>query len=149
MFISRYLNKFDLPIGIMDHISGNSNMAQIIPLLALTLGVSIIEKHITLNRNEKGIDYYSSLEPDEFKNMIKLIKNTLKAIGNQKIEFSNDEIKYRLKHKKKTIAKKSIKKNSRLKINDFEFIFHPMSKESGLLEFRYKGKNYNGFILKK
>jgi N,N'-diacetyllegionaminate synthase len=122
--------KFDLPIGIMDHISGDSNMSQIIPLLALTLGVSIIEKHITLNRNEKGIDYYSSLEPNEFKNMTKLIKNTVKTFGNQKIMFSDEEIKYRLKHKKKSIAKKFIKKGSRLKIKDFEFKRNPKKVES-------------------
>ena len=113
--------KFNLPVGIMDHISGDSDMAQIIPLLTLPLDVSIIEKHITLNRSEKGIDYYSSLEPDEFKNMIKLIKNTVKTFGNQKIIFSNEEMEYRLKHKKKTIAKKFIKKNTKLKIEDFEF----------------------------
>ena len=145
--IQELKNKFDLPIGIMDHISGNSSMAQIIPLLALTLGVSIIEKHITLNRNEKGIDYYSSLEPDEFKNMIKLIKNTLKAIGNQKIEFSNDETKYRLKHKKKTIAKKFIKKNSRLKINDFEFKRTPDKIES-ISYFDFEKKNISDNIQK-
>ena len=47
--------KFNCNIGLADHIDGGSEFAIILPLLAVPLGVSVIEKHITLNRS--GINF--------------------------------------------------------------------------------------------
>ncbi|MCV0430381.1 N-acetylneuraminate synthase family protein [Nitrosopumilus sp.] len=103
-------NKFRMEIGIMDHVSGDSEFALIAPLLAVSLGATIVEKHITLNRDEKGIDYFSALNPIEFKKMVKLIKNSHKALGNGTVEILGNELQYRLLHKKTLIAKKDIPK---------------------------------------
>ena len=54
-------------IGYQDHISGDDPLNFIIPKVALGFGARYIEKHITYNRSKKGVDYYSSLEPIEFK----------------------------------------------------------------------------------
>ena len=51
--ISEIKNRFGFPVGLMDHISGSSKMASIIPLLGIALGAVVIEKHITLDRNKK------------------------------------------------------------------------------------------------
>ena len=53
--ISELKSKYNLPVGISDHISGDSKMAIVIPLLGISKVVTVIEKHITLDRAKKGI----------------------------------------------------------------------------------------------
>lgn len=69
-------NAFGLPVGYSDHTIGIE-----IPIAAVALGASIIEKHFTLDRNMKGPDHKISLEPDELRAMITSIRNVEKAIG--------------------------------------------------------------------
>jgi len=113
--------KFNLPVGIMDHISGSSELSLIIPLLAIAKGANLIEKHITLDRSKKGLDYYSALEPDEFKKLVYLIRQTESSFGESTLSLSKNEEKYRLVHKKNSIAKKLITKNTKLNENLFDF----------------------------
>jgi N-acetylneuraminate synthase len=67
---------FGLPIGYSDHTLGIE-----IPIAAVALGASIIEKHFTLDKNMSGPDHRASLEPDEFKAMVRSIRNIEKAFG--------------------------------------------------------------------
>ena len=60
--------------GYQDHIAGDDEMNFIIPFASMGLGLDYIEKHVTLNRSKKGVDYYSSLEPSELKNFIIKLK---------------------------------------------------------------------------
>jgi N,N'-diacetyllegionaminate synthase len=123
-------NEFGFPVGIMEHVSGNSELSIIAPLLGISLGATIVEKHITLDRSLKGIDYFSSLNPDEFKKLSSLINLTKQSLGNEEISFSNNESKYRLKHKKNTIAKNTIKKDQKLHSNLFSYKRTRQKKES-------------------
>lgn len=118
--ISELRKKFGMEMGIMDHISGDSEMATIIPLLAISLGAKIIEKHITIDRSEKKIDYFSSLNPKEFKKMVKMVKDTDKALGSGKTEIVGNELEYRLLHKKTLVAKKEIQSGTILKDHMFD-----------------------------
>lgn len=69
--------KFDgIPIGLSDH-----SMTNEVPIAAVTLGARIIEKHLTLSRNDRGPDSGFSLEPHEFKSMVQSIRTTEKALG--------------------------------------------------------------------
>lgn len=61
-FGSRY--NFDC-FGLSDHTLGS-----ICPVVATALGASIIEKHLTLNRADGGLDSTFSLEPSEFEEMV-------------------------------------------------------------------------------
>ena len=54
--------KFSLPIGLSDHSTERE-----VPLSAVAMGASIIEKHITLNKKMKGPDHKASLSCSEFK----------------------------------------------------------------------------------
>ena len=54
-----------IPIGLSDHVDGGSEWAGLVPLLAVMLGVPVIEKHLTLDRAARGIDHHSALEPHE------------------------------------------------------------------------------------
>lgn len=114
-------DKFNLPIGFMDHVDGGLEISSILPLLALAKGAFIIEKHITLNRNLKGEDYESSLNPDEFKKMILNIKKLFSSLGTSKFILDTSELEYRYKMKKKVVTKKKLKKNSVIKKNDIRF----------------------------
>lgn len=69
-------NEFSVQIGYSDHTLGIE-----VPLAAVALGATVIEKHLTLNRNYEGPDHKASLEPDEFKNMVDSIRNIELAVS--------------------------------------------------------------------
>ena len=105
-WISYFKKLFKLPVGIMDHIDANNNFSIFLPSLAISLGATIVEKHITINRKNKGIDHYSSLEKNEFINMIKYCNYTFNALGKLPINYSKNELLYRNEVKKSSSTKK-------------------------------------------
>jgi len=119
--ISALKKKFSLPVGIMDHIDGNLVMSKILPSIAVGMGARIVEKHITLDRSKKGLDYFSSLNPDEFKEMVGIIRQTEKSIGSSSFELVENEVRYRNDHKKSPIARITIKKGTKIRANMLEF----------------------------
>jgi len=62
--------EFDVAIGYSDHTLGIE-----VPIAAVSLGATVIEKHFTLDRNFKGPDHKASLEPKELKAMVDAIRN--------------------------------------------------------------------------
>jgi N,N'-diacetyllegionaminate synthase len=76
-------------IGYSDHTLGIE-----VPIAAVALGASVIEKHFTLDRTMIGPDHLASLEPKELKLMVEAIRNIELAIsGNGKKEPSKSEAK--------------------------------------------------------
>ena len=86
---------FQVNVGLSDHSDGIE-----VPLAAIALGAKIIEKHLTLDRKMKGPDHLASLEPKEFTQMVKSIRNIEKSLGNGKKILSKSE-KKKYKHCKK------------------------------------------------
>jgi N-acetylneuraminate synthase len=81
-----------LNIGYSDHTLGFS-----VPIAAVALGASVLEKHFTLDRNMEGPDHKASLEPDELTEMVRMIRETELCMGSgvktpTKIEISNREV---------------------------------------------------------
>jgi len=68
--------RFRVVSGLSDHTLGNA-----VSIAAAALGASIIEKHITLSRDDNDVDGAFSLEPDEFKNLVKDIRTVEGALG--------------------------------------------------------------------
>ena len=66
----------DHPIGYSDHSSGIE-----VPIAAVALGATIIEKHFTLSRDQAGPDHAASLLPSELKQMVDCIRNIEAAMG--------------------------------------------------------------------
>ncbi|GAI33805.1 unnamed protein product, partial [marine sediment metagenome] len=100
---------FGVPVGLADHIDAESELALIIPLLAVSMGVTVIEKHITHDRSLKGEDIEAALNPDEFKKFVEYIQEAKKALGKSRFrDFSEAELKYREVSRKKTVASKSL-----------------------------------------
>jgi N,N'-diacetyllegionaminate synthase len=69
-------NKFNVAVGYSDHTLGIE-----IPIAAVALGATIIEKHFTTDRSQPGPDHKASLEPSELKSMVDGIRNVEKALG--------------------------------------------------------------------
>jgi len=69
-------NTFDIEYGYSDHTLGIE-----VPIGAVAMGASVIEKHFTLDKSMAGPDHKASLEPNELKAMVKGIRNIEKALG--------------------------------------------------------------------
>ena len=95
---------FHLPVGFMDHIDAEDEMAFTLPLMAVSAGAVLVEKHLTLDRSLKGIDYYSSFNPDEMKRFVQQVRNAEKALGDRLVSFRPKEKEYRKKMKKQLVA---------------------------------------------
>ena len=104
--------------GYQDHISGDDPMNLTVPQVAIGYGARYIEKHVTLNRKAKGVDYYSSLEPSELKSFTSSVREIERSLGSPAMQFTNTEKKYRLQMKKFWVTNKKIRKNKILKKTD-------------------------------
>ena len=69
-------SQFNLPIGLSDHTIDNT-----IAVCSVAMGVSIIEKHVTLNRNGNGPDDSFSLEPKDLENLCSSVNTAYHALG--------------------------------------------------------------------
>ena len=78
--------------------------------IAAVAGAEVIEKHLTLNKNMKGPDHKASLEPKDFKNMVKSIRNIEKSLGIKKKFISKSEKKNILIARPSIVAKKKFLK---------------------------------------
>ena len=63
-------------VGYSDHTLGIE-----VPIAAVAMGATVIEKHFTLDRNLPGPDHRASLEPDELKAMVQAIRNIELALS--------------------------------------------------------------------
>lgn len=68
--------RFGVKVGISDHTLGN-----LVPIVAVSLGATIVEKHFILDRSLGGPDSAFSMEPNEFKQMVDDVRSTDKALG--------------------------------------------------------------------
>ena len=105
LVIKTLRKKYGDIIGYSDHTMGIEA-----PIAATALGSIIIEKHLTLNKRMKGPDHSSSLEPYEFKEMVRVIRNIEEALGNGKKIPTKNELKNKKFVRKSIVAKEFIKK---------------------------------------
>lgn len=96
--------EFNVQVGYSDHTKGIE-----VPIAAVALGATVIEKHFTLNRNMEGPDHKASLEPDELKEMVASIRHIESALGDGKKQPAESEKKNMAVARKSIIAKQNIK----------------------------------------
>jgi sialic acid synthase SpsE len=84
---------FDVVPGLSDHTLGTE-----VPMAGVALGTRIVEKHLTLSRDEEGPDSDFSLEPDEFAEMVQAVRKTEKALGEVRYETTENGLCYGVRH---------------------------------------------------
>lgn len=89
--------RFNVPVGYSDHTRGIE-----VPIAAVALGATVIEKHFTLDNNLPGPDHKASLEPHQLKAMVDAIRHIECALGSGTKQVSESE------RKNMAIARKSI-----------------------------------------
>jgi N,N'-diacetyllegionaminate synthase len=92
-------------IGYSDHTLGIE-----VPIAAVAMGATVIEKHFTLDRNMEGPDHKASLEPGELTAMVTAIRNIELALGDGIKKPSKSEQKNILIARKSIVAIDDIKK---------------------------------------
>jgi N,N'-diacetyllegionaminate synthase len=102
-------DKFGVEVGYSDHTNGIE-----VPIAAVALGASIIEKHFTLDRNLPGPDHKASLEPEELKAMVTSIRHIEKALGSGHKTVSASEKKNIDIARKSIVASRNIKAGEKL-----------------------------------
>ena len=99
---------FGTRIGYSDHTRGIE-----VPIAAVALGATVIEKHFTLDRTMPGPDHKASLEPQELKSMITAIHNIESALSGSGLkEVTPSEEKNKTAARTSIVAKTPIKKGS-------------------------------------
>ncbi len=97
-------DEFQVEVGYSDHTLGIE-----VPIAAVALGASVIEKHITLDKSLPGPDHKASIEPMELIQMVQAIRNIEKAIGCSIKEPSSSEFKNINLARKSIVASRDIK----------------------------------------
>lgn len=95
--------RFGVEVGLSDH-----TMGIIAPLVAVTLGARVIEKHFILDKSIGGPDASFSLDEKEFTEMVKAIRQAEKAIGKVTYELT-DKVKASRKFSRSLFVVKNIK----------------------------------------
>ena len=90
---------FGVKVGYSDHTLGIE-----VAIAAVALGATVIEKHLTLDRNQPGPDHKASLEPKEFTDMVRAIRNIERAMGDGIKRPSMSETKNKLIARKTLVA---------------------------------------------
>lgn len=103
--MSTISDELGVRVGYSDHTLGIE-----VPIAAVAMGATTIEKHFTLDRTMPGPDHCASLEPDELKAMVNAIRNIEKAMGDGIKQPSPSEKKNIPIARKSIVAAKKIEK---------------------------------------
>jgi N,N'-diacetyllegionaminate synthase len=120
---------FACPVGFAGHAAGDSDAAISQNLLALGLGCSILETHLTLDRSPERADYHSSLLPDRFAQMVAAVRSMETSLGSGSYDLGAAEANYRATFKANIVASRDLAAGHKLTPADFNF----KRADSGLL----------------
>ncbi|OUW34645.1 MAG: pseudaminic acid synthase [Flavobacteriaceae bacterium TMED179] len=86
--IKKYSDDFNVITGLSDHTLG-----YLCPIIAVSLGARVIEKHFILDRSLGGPDSSFSMNPEEFSEMVEKIRDVEKSLGKQNYDLTDKQIK--------------------------------------------------------
>lgn len=108
--------RFSTPVGFSDHTNGNEAA-----IAAVALGATVIEKHVTFDKNAEGPDHKASSTVEEFKSLVNSIRTVDKMMGTTKKVFSSDELEIKKSARKSIVSNKSMKKGHIIQREDICF----------------------------
>lgn len=91
-------------VGWSDH-----TLSLTLPAVACALGASVVEKHITLDRNDPGPDHAASLSPAQFAQMVANVRETEQALGDGIKRMQPCEVEVAKVVRKSIVASKPIR----------------------------------------
>lgn len=106
-------DRFSYPVGYSDHTRGIE-----IPIMAVAMGATIIEKHFTLDKKMTGPDHKASLDIVELREMVSAIRNVEMAFGNGEKKIAKGECDTIKVARKSVVSKRKIKKGTILQLDD-------------------------------
>lgn len=115
--LKTYQNAFDCLTGYSDHSPGH-----VVALASVVLGARVIEKHFTLNKNDKGPDHPHSMEPNEFRFMVDSIREVERALGSTRKEVVEEESETVYVQRRCLYAKNDLKSGQILSIDDIDVL---------------------------
>lgn len=101
--------RYKYPIGYSDNGAGI-----LVPIIAVSLGARIIEKHFTLNKKMNGPDHSFSADPNELSLLVKKIRETEIILGDGKKNPQPSELQNIQHARRSIIALVDIKKGDKL-----------------------------------
>lgn len=105
--------EFNLDVGFSDHTLGSTAA-----ILSVSFGVTVIEKHFTLDREAKGPDHQASSEPHEFKSLIDDVKSADVMLGKFEKVLQDEEISMKNISRKSLVYKSDFTKGHIIKLDD-------------------------------
>lgn len=94
---------FGVPVGFSDHSLGSA-----IPLAAIALGASVIEKHFTLDKNMPGWDHAISADPAELETIVSEGRNIFTALGSPVRSVMPEEMEKRKKFRRSLVTRSAM-----------------------------------------
>ena len=121
--LRQHFNNPNITFGLADHIDGDDVNSIYLPALALSYGITSIEKHITTDRKEKLEDYEAALGIEQFKKFVDFIRTSKEALGDGSLGYliNDSYVKYRDVVRKKLVAIKDISKGTTILDSDVMF----------------------------
>ena len=109
-------SKFKLDVGFSDHTKG-----ELASLTATSMGITVLEKHVTLSNRMVGPDHKSSIEIEKFSRLVKKIRIIEKIMGSNFRSITNEEKKIKDCARKSLVAKTFLPKGLRLQNKHITF----------------------------
>jgi len=108
--------RFKCEVGFSDHSIGITGS-----IVAISQGATVIEKHLTLKKNDKGLDSAFSSDPDEFKRLVEECNNAWLSLGKIKYGPTPEEFDS-IKNRRSIYVFKDIRKNERFSIENIKVV---------------------------
>ncbi len=114
--ISNMKETFGVEVGFSDHTLGVTA-----PIVAVTLGAKVIEKHFIIDKSIGGADCEFSLDKKEFKLLVDVIRDTEKLLG--VVDYSLDEKKQKQRRFSRSLyVSKDIKKGEKFTLENIKSV---------------------------
>ena len=115
-FMKVLKKKFNIDLGFSDHTKG-----YLAAVGAIALGAKYIEKHVTESNELRGPDHKTSLNLNDFKNYVYIIRKFEKILGKNSKKIELDELNVKKVARKSIVINKNLKKGKKISFKDIAF----------------------------
>lgn len=107
--------EFGFPVGLSDHTMGCTTS-----ILAVGVGIDILEKHLTLDKSALGPDHSASANPAEFADLVRSVRKAEKMLGDGVKALAPSEANTRAAVRRTLIYPRALPAGHALRLEDIE-----------------------------